>query len=339
MKAHMTPYRRVTETEKYFLHSYQSNTLRGAVEKAAREEIDAAMFDEHYGIPIDVERIAKRKCIRIADVGELTCHEARLFPERNGFVVQLKAQSNSLRKRTTLAHEVGHTLFYRDYGDKPRHQVGILDIGEMLAEEKICNWFARALLMPAKRLRDVVLPLAPRRPFSFLELLDQAAKQFEVSLPALILRLSDIGPALPPYLIVSWRFYDNRRTGFDPQLRVDSCTGLGAARNMYVWRNRSAEGVNLRSAVSLFDAWKSLSASSDRGGRYALDPSLGLVQVKNGFDSSVDEDVRVSFFQNGHWKEDSIQMKVSHCLYAKRNADERDATIVSILTPNRFAHP
>ena len=233
---------------------------------------------------------------------------------------------------------------YRDEGNRPRHQVGILDKNEMLAEERICNLFAQKLLVPTGRLRDFFEKVPVESPWSLLRLLERTARNFQVTIPLLMMGLNEIRLSGPPYIILLFSYKENRYKGSDPRLRVYVHSTLGDARKRFwVWRNRSAEGINMKSVVALFTSWKnriqdngSNEQEPERGGRrYTWDPYAGLVEIDPKSVPNVSEKVNVTILSGGKWTNESIPMTSVNCLYMSPNATERDVHILSVLTPSR----
>ena len=323
-----------SRSAKYFIELYHSATLRGAIERAATKEIETLLFGELVDIPIDVERIARRKRIRVRESNrDLGCRLARLVPKRGGFLAELKPDSTEKRKRATLAHEIGHTLFYRDDGNRPRHQIGILDDTELRAEEEICERFAKALLMPAVRLCDVIFPIPAASPALVLNRLHNTSQKFMVTLPLLASRLSEIEVRCPPYLIVFFRYIKNCSTRIDPRLRVMTSYSFGDTKGFRMWNNRSVEGVNLESVNQLFAGWGS--AAEKESGRYIWSADQGILRTSSEVPPQVVEQVNVSLFDlgAGKWKSESLPMTVSSCLYSRQNATDREAQVIAVLSP------
>ena len=169
----------------------------------------------------------------------------------------------------------------------------------------------------------------------FLKNLDEMARKFQVSFPALILRLADVKPIGLPYVILHLRFKDNANTGRDPKLRVETCATTASAKNLYIWRNRSAEGLNLQSPVQLFDAWRSELGPhiSREPGRHTWTEVDGLMKMTGNLEASLVEVVNVSVFRHGRWKLDAIPMKAASCLYAPNNPTDREVHIITVLSP------
>src|SRR5437660_10792138 len=136
-----------TRTARYFLSKFRTATLKGAIELAAQRERERLFtgFEECCSVPVDVEAIAQRKGLKLVELPlGSSSRDAELRPASDGFLVRLKPRVSEGRRRFTIAHEIGHSLFY-DHG---RHQVGLLDERESRAEEWICQKFASALLIP-----------------------------------------------------------------------------------------------------------------------------------------------------------------------------------------------
>ena len=90
-------------------------------------------------------------------------------------VVVFSSGKSIERQRFTLAHELGHM---------------VMDIPEGALEERICDRFASAFLVPEQELvREVGLR---RLDFSFVELVE-IKKIFGVSAAALVVRMRDLG--------------------------------------------------------------------------------------------------------------------------------------------------
>lgn len=88
------------------------------------------------------------------------------------FIVVLKDGSDSYRQRFTLAHELGHL---------------VMDIDD--AEEKMCNRFAGALLMPKQA---IVKELGINRNFINEFELKSIKQEYKVSYKALVFRLKEL---------------------------------------------------------------------------------------------------------------------------------------------------
>jgi Zn-dependent peptidase ImmA (M78 family) len=190
----------LTRSEHYFLDLFKSTTLDDAIEKAA-DTTRRQLREGTETIPIDVFRIAADRQVRVSnDLLGNSCEEGLLIPTKGGYRVRLKKSATESRRRFSLAHELGHTFFYRDSGSGPRHQIGVLNTREKSAEERICNLFASALLMPSQQFREHFSNLPTNHPSQLLDRLESTARNFRVSLPALFQRLRSIAIDGPSYI-------------------------------------------------------------------------------------------------------------------------------------------
>ena len=346
-------------TQRYFIERYGAATLLGAVERAARQqrirlikgEDPPDSFEEfrtlavqadQCAIPVNVERIAEQAGIEIVHNG-LGRADGGLIPRGDKFLVYLRQNVPKTRRRFTLAHEIGHTLFYRKTGagDDLQHQVNVMNKEEHAAEEQICSLFAGALLLPASRLQRLI-PFLPRAPLPYLlHLFYIRAREFDVSIMPLIRRLGQLQPQSAPYLILHIRYRENRRTGLDPQLRIQRCVRFGPAKSWTIWNNRSLAGINLLSPVSLFDTWKGqLNDGRERtGGRYVWSVADGLQGATPHSSIEVAEEINLGILKQGKWCESTSPMRVASCLYAPPNATEREIDIISLMTSGEDPAP
>lgn len=107
-------------------------------------------------------------------VDGLTCRVARPDKEKVPVIVGSMAKSVE-RRRFTLAHELGHM---------------VMAIADDLDEEKACQRFASALLMPRE---DLLFEVGQRRhAFGYAEIIE-IKRMYGVSAAALIVRLRDLG--------------------------------------------------------------------------------------------------------------------------------------------------
>ncbi len=319
-----------TRSEKYFVDLFQSATLRGAIERAASRE--RGEFTEEYShVPVDVFRIAKGRRMQITEdlVGN-SCGEGLLIPFRGGYRVRLRKCSTQSRKRFSIAHELGHTLFYKDDENGPRHQIGILDCAEKDAEERICNRFASALLMPASKLREKLGGLPDGAPSKVLAALDATARYFHVSLPALLQRLRSIELNTPGYMLLCMRGKLNPATGDDMALRVEMAVPLGSWRNRYVWRNKSAKGIGLCNALTLYSQWEERHRNAPRRGSFGIDPHSGcLIDSRDCPD--IEEKIHLSHVIQGKWKNELAQVLSANRLYAWSEVSTKTAYVLSAI--------
>jgi Zn-dependent peptidase ImmA (M78 family) len=300
----------------------------GAVERAAQSE-RARIGNPAPKAPVDIFRIAKSKRIQVRGIAsKSSCPEGVLIPSRGGYEVRLRVLVTEARRRFSLAHELGHTFFYSDEGNGPRHQIGILNVTERAAEERICDLFAGALLMPELELREDLENLPVGCPSAFLACLDAIASRFQVSLPALVLRLGSLELHAPEYLLVLMRSKSNSKTRKNPALRVENCVALGSMRKWHIWRNITAQKAGLHSASTLYEQWERLSASGNAKGCFVFGPNAGIVPADRDL-LDIQETVQISRVDQGKWASGRHDMLSSVRLYSWGNAKAREAYVIS----------
>lgn len=319
-----------TRTTRFFLDRYKAATVRGAVERAAGTFRSSLLGADHASVPVDVERLAERVRIRFGDdLGRDCEQDARLQATANGFVVRFRACLTPGQRRFALAHEIGHTLFY----DGQRHQIGVRAQREFEAEEKICNRFASALLMPAETTLGLVSPLRVGTPWGIIRDLETQSRRLRVSLPALITRIGSLGVSSAPAMIPVFRWQRSRKTGEDPQLRLWIRCELGTARTAWIWWNRTARGVGLHHAARLFGSWRTSFPNREQtsGGRFCWHPTEGLVRASENSVSWQQETIEVA---TRTWKtmNKSVRVSTAHYLYAPPGAEMTRVYVVSLVT-------
>lgn len=276
----------MTYTEKYFMELYQTSVLGEAIKRAAKIERETSAHYPHNirNIPINVHRIAWKRGIRIGpSLSRNAKEDALLIQKDDGFLLHLRSNLSQRRQRFTIAHEIGHTLFYQ----KKRHQIGILDKKELSAEESICNKFAITLLVPHEFIHQILPRIPIKTPWQILSTLGNTCSKFEVSLPALIPRLEDIYEYNDSSLILLiFRFRKNRFKGAEERLRVYGSCSLGEFENIKIPFNQSANNLNLIYTGKLFEEWRSLlrNKGGETGGMFRLNSKGNMIRrISNNF--------------------------------------------------------
>ncbi|MFC1542923.1 ImmA/IrrE family metallo-endopeptidase [Candidatus Neomarinimicrobiota bacterium] len=139
--------------------------------------------------PIILKPIAKLRLIqRVTYFPHADSPEATLVPAWGGFIVRLRPGMPRVRYRYSLAHEIGHTLFYDIASTRPIRLLSQNSVkGYYLREEAICKGFANQLLMP---LDMVSLKLdSTKSTMEGLAQIKYLARLFEVSFKTMALRL------------------------------------------------------------------------------------------------------------------------------------------------------
>jgi|SRR5208337_2734528 len=324
-----------TRSTQYFLKTYGHACLDTAVEFAAERERKSvnSMIDGFYDVPVNVLKIAEKRRIKVLDDKHSKSErDALMVPTDNHFRLFLNPHQSQGRQRFTLAHEIGHTLFYIGM----KHQIGRLEKAEIDAEERICNNFASALLMPKDYVNKKIRRISPIKPWKLHNELEGVCRVFEVSLSALISRMCQIRSEVPfPCIILCIQHRQNSFTGKDRRLRVISAVSSGEFRNMRTWSNKSIDKIGLQSVHLLFSRWKqsTIDGREVSGGKYALDSSGNLTRVTADSSFGYQENVRLSTRLGSKWSTRTAEMLCSSCLYASKEWTESKAYILSVLSP------
>ncbi|MDB4921208.1 ImmA/IrrE family metallo-endopeptidase [Mucilaginibacter sp.] len=151
-------------------------------------------------VPIDVLRIARLSGVVVeqTDLGDdvsglLVIHDRQA-------VIAYSPNQGEQRKRFTIAHELGHYILHnqdssdavfvdKDFIVKYRSQKAYSEI-EMRQEQE-ANAFAASLLMP-KELIFEELKNDKLQNMSEIQVIDELARIFDVSIPAMTFRLSNL---------------------------------------------------------------------------------------------------------------------------------------------------
>lgn len=103
-----------------------------------------------HKLPIDLSCICEKMLIHtILKDQPLSSFSAELIPDERGFILKLGKMDNKARKRATIAHEIGHTLFYDTKRLPPFRILRYRPHASHLDKEEWIAWdFARELLLP-----------------------------------------------------------------------------------------------------------------------------------------------------------------------------------------------
>ena len=172
---------------------WSSRLVRLLVKRTGLENDDPFSAIEHHvdklrqavgnvGVVSDFGPYLKLRKVKLLPSGDLVCDgyiqpHGRSYSE--GFTILVKKKQPQSRVRFTIAHELCHTFFYEIVPELKfvSHQTD-------LAEERLCNVGAAALLMPND---DVVRAIRKVTPSMLV--LEQLAEHYGVSLEAMFLRL------------------------------------------------------------------------------------------------------------------------------------------------------
>lgn len=321
-------------TQTFFLDQFGAATLRGAVERAAalcrpRQFAGMPGYDARL---TDLKRILEDRRIRLgADIANKGCGEGLLVPDGAGFVVHLRSGAPKVRQRFSLAHEIGHSLFYRVVEAQQQHRIASEREEERAAEEYICDCFARTLLLPLEAVRTGLAVRSSDNPWSVVHRIEMLTRRFKVSSATLLARLGDVQAPDAPFVVLCMRLARNKVTGLDERLRVvNSHTFIRQGSVPWAWSNQSALSLRLDGAVELWRAWQTVQPDKSRTGRFALDSENSLVPVRSVRMPCSREQLAVSVKTGRRWNRQVVPAESAHCLYAP-SANAQDAFMISVV--------
>ncbi|WP_418180752.1 ImmA/IrrE family metallo-endopeptidase [Aliarcobacter lanthieri] len=162
-----------------------------------------------YKIPVEIDVLAEKLNIKVNyenlgnDISGKISYNPKLFDnDTDDVVISINNSENELRQRFSLAHEIAHYIYDIDFSD---NRVEIKDSNIFLRSEIVnpieirANKYAEKLLMPKKLFEEELLKIAknlfPELPTNKLgteriyEIVKKLSKNFQVSIPAVIMRL------------------------------------------------------------------------------------------------------------------------------------------------------
>jgi hypothetical protein len=116
---------------------------------------------------------------------------ACIFPVNGGFKIHYAERLPNSRQRFAIAHEIGHTFFFKAPGST--RSLSSLQGAQDPSIESLCDFFARALLLPRRRFVQRIEALAQCRLADLslppLHLAPMLAREFSVALQAVVRRM------------------------------------------------------------------------------------------------------------------------------------------------------
>jgi Zn-dependent peptidase ImmA (M78 family) len=323
-----------SRTEQYFLNLFGVSSVSVAAERAA-DFLRANAGPDASMLPVDVFKLAEAKGMKIQqDLEGAGCAEGMLIPRKDDYLVRLRRDVPSARKRFSLAHELGHTFFYKNEGTGPRHAIGIMDRTEHLAEERVCNQFAGFLLMPTDELQRRFGGLEECHPSDLLDRLESTSGLFSVSKEALTRHAEALGLSSPPWLVLQSSFRATPRGSQDKHLRMDWCAAIGNwGSPRRLWRHYRLSAIGLTSACDLYDNWRTIEAR----GTFMFNGDGSL--VRNCAATKVcAERIAVSVSVGGKWAPAKEPYLSASRLYTWNTTNGAiEAYVVTVLTPSQGA--
>jgi Zn-dependent peptidase ImmA (M78 family) len=146
---------------------------------------------------VDIERLAKRAGLRVIEEGLESEISGMLYREGDRATILINKDDAPVRKRFSMAHELGHFLLHTSSSVFVDRRVRFRDAASSqgtIPEEIEANSFAADLLMPqAWVLREVARLRQRRFPPTDEHLIEELADLFQVSTQAIEYRLANLG--------------------------------------------------------------------------------------------------------------------------------------------------
>lgn len=148
--------------------------------------------------PVDVERLARLEGLRVVEEQLESEISGMLYREGGHAVIIINQNDAPVRKRFSIAHELGHYHLHASSSVFVDRRVRFRDSTSSqgtIKEEIEANNFAAELLMPEIYVLQEAVRLRERRraPLSDEELIEELAKIFQVSRQAMEVRLANLG--------------------------------------------------------------------------------------------------------------------------------------------------
>ena len=147
------------------------------------------LANDMYSIPVDVIRIANFNDIKVyeAKLEKNISGAIRLDKENNKYEILVNSEDSEVRKRFTIAHELGHYFLHKEILESEGTHVDFLyrleKNDEVLDMEREADYFGGALLM------NKIFMMKLRDSYSIKELADM----FNVSASAMTVRMDILG--------------------------------------------------------------------------------------------------------------------------------------------------
>lgn len=142
-----------------------------------------------HGVKLTKQIFAARSVIGVEQRSALN-QEACILPVAGGFKIQYRQGLPRARRRFAIAHELGHTFFFREPGSSRAESK--LQGAEEPTIEVLCDFFAGALLLPRRRFLDKIESLGwdgYQQGIPPLHLVPMLAQEFAVAPQAVARRM------------------------------------------------------------------------------------------------------------------------------------------------------
>jgi Zn-dependent peptidase ImmA (M78 family) len=153
--------------------------IRALVQKLLREY-------GHSGPPFLPHRFCEMTSVKVRFVNLDGC-DARLLPTRDGYIAEIQKLQAKTRQNFSICHEIAHTFFFPENGETFWDSTACSDRAAYRLEERVCNFAAAELLMPAQSLADTTSRHRPS-----VEALSEIASLYGASFHATVFRIINL---------------------------------------------------------------------------------------------------------------------------------------------------
>lgn len=182
----------------FTIDDVQHSALSRFAERAGRDSPFAAMASECADLlrttgqvapPIALHPICRKLNAEVVEAPIATPGRLEVTADRYRIVVPPDPR-RWRATRFSIAHEIGHILLYRALADDPDAIRQLISGHSWREAERLCNWAAGELLLPADGWENITPPdLGP-------ETLPKWRDRFAVSFPPIVIRLVGLRPEL-----------------------------------------------------------------------------------------------------------------------------------------------
>jgi Zn-dependent peptidase ImmA (M78 family) len=167
------------------------------IEAAATKAKEVLQKSKISKPPVDVERLARLAGLRVVEEQLDSEISGMLYREGSRAVILVNQGDAPVRRRFSIAHELGHYYLHESSSVFVDRRVRFRDSNSSQGtnlEEIEANNFAAELLMPEPFVLQEAVRLRGRRfPFNDEDLIEELAKIFYVSRQAMEVRLANLG--------------------------------------------------------------------------------------------------------------------------------------------------
>jgi Zn-dependent peptidase ImmA (M78 family) len=174
-----------------------SEDLDGLLESILKKENPTAydvFLKNYYKYPFKIREYCQELGLTIKEVENVDISGEVDIDKK---IINLNIKDAEERKRFTLAHELGHYFFHKNY---KKRSTNYYYNEQEREEEQLCNNFAGVLLMPKfaiDRILDIYKTNSTEKGMILYPTLSFLATVFKVSIPAIKTRLSILGYYIP----------------------------------------------------------------------------------------------------------------------------------------------